>query len=125
MALHTQLPIHKTGSELLGLAARIHAQLPRGYKRTVGDKIVSHCSEMLDLMALANATRQAQRAEHIQQLLAHSRAAQVWLRIGFDLRAPNPVIPQELWAQSVQLLDSVGKQANGWLSKTREKAPAA
>lgn len=121
MALHTQLPIHKTGSELLGLAARIHAQLPRGYKRTVGDKIVSHCSEMLDLMALANATRQAQRAEHIQQMLAHSRAAQVWLRIGFDLRA----ISQQAWAQSVQLLDSVGKQANGWLSKTREKAPAA
>ncbi|HSV48405.1 MAG TPA: four helix bundle protein [Ramlibacter sp.] len=122
MALHTQLPIHKTGSDLLGLAARIHAQLPRGYKRTVGDKIVSHCSEMLDLMALANATRQAQRIEHIQQLLAHCRAAQVWLRVGFDLR---PGISQQAWAQSVHLLDSVGKQANGWLSKTREKAPAA
>ena len=125
MALHTQLPIHRTGSELLGLAARIHAQLPRGYKRTVGDKIVSHCSDMLDLMALANATRQAQRAQHIEQLLTHSRAIQVWLRIGFDLR----VISQGPWAQSVQLLDSVGKQANGWLSKTRnpshEKAPAA
>jgi prophage antirepressor-like protein len=37
MALHTQLPIHKTGSELLGLVARIHAQMPRGYKRTVGE----------------------------------------------------------------------------------------
>jgi hypothetical protein len=125
MALHTQLPIHKTGSALLGLAARIHAQLPRGYKRTIGDKIVSHCSEMLDLMALANATRQAQRAQHIEQLLTHSRAAQVWLRIGFDARH----IPQGVWAESVQLLDSVGKQANGWLSKTRstptEKAPAA
>jgi hypothetical protein len=125
MAIHHQLPIHKTGSQLLALAAEIHAQLPRGFKRTIGDKIVSHCSEMLDLMALANATRHEQRAQHIQQLLAHSRAAQVWLRIGFDLRK----ISQGAWAKAVHLLDSVGKQANGWLSKTRnpshEKAPAA
>jgi hypothetical protein len=125
MAIHTQLPIHKTGSELLGLAARIHAQLPRGYKRTVGDKIVHHCAQMLDLMAMANATRQGQRAQHIEQLLTHCRAVQVWLRIGFDARH----IPSGWWAEAVQLLDSVGKQANGWLKNARnvshEKAPAA
>ena len=121
MALHTQLPIHKKGSELLGLVARIHAQMPRGFKRTVGDKIVSHCSEMLDLMALANATRQAQRIEHLRDILKHNRAATVWLRVGFDLKA----VSMEPWAQSVQMLDSIGKQANGWLSQTREKAPAA
>lgn len=121
MALHTQLPIHKTGSELLGLVARIHAQMPRGFKRTVGDKIVSHCSEMLDLMALANATQSTDRAQHIRNILTHNRAATVWLRVGFDLR----VVSKETWAQSVQMLDSVGKQASGWLNKTRGKAPAA
>lgn len=41
-----------------------------GFKRTVGDKIVSHCSEMLDLMALANATKHAQRAQHIRDSLS-------------------------------------------------------
>ena len=121
MALHTHLPIHKTGSELLGLVAKIHAQMPRGYKRTVGDKIISHCSEMLDLMALANATQHAQRAQHIRDILKHNRAATVWLRVGFDLRA----VSMEPWSKSVQMLDSVGKQASGWLNKTREKAPAA
>jgi hypothetical protein len=69
MAIHHQLPIHKTGSELLGLAARVHAQMPRGYKRTVGDKIVAHCSEMLDLMALANASRGEQRQQCIREIL--------------------------------------------------------
>ncbi len=121
MALHTQLPIHKTGSELLGLVAKIYAQMPRGFKRTVGDKIVSHCSEMLDLMALANATKNEERAAHIQDILKHNRAATVWLRVGFDLRA----VSTDPWSQSVRMLDSVGKQANGWLNKTREKAPAA
>jgi hypothetical protein len=121
MALHTQLPIHKTGSELLGLVARIHAQMPRGFKRTVGDKIVSHCSEMLDLMALANATKNAEREQNILEILKHNRAATVWLRVGFDLRA----VSTEPWAKSIRMLDSVGKQAMGWLNKTREKAPAA
>lgn len=124
MALHHQLPIHRKGSELLGLIARIHAQMPRGFKRTVGDKIVTHCSEMLDLMALANATKDGDRAKHIEAILTHNRAANVWLRIGFDLRA----ISTEPWGNAVQMLDSVGKQATGWLKKTNgftEKAPAA
>ena len=125
MALHHHLPIHRTGTELLGLAARIHAQMPRGFKRTVGEKIITHCSEMLDLMALANASRGAQRVQCLEEILRHNRAATVWLRVGFDSRAPHPVISQELWAQSVQLLESIGKQASGWKGKTNEKAPAA
>ena len=126
MALHHQLPIHRKGSELLGVVARIHAQMPRGFKRTVGDKIVSHCSEMLDLMALANATKGAERAQHLGDILKHNRAATVWLRVGFDLRA----VSTDPWSNAIQMLDSVGKQAQGWLNKTngtkqREKAPAA
>jgi len=121
MALHHQLPIHKTGSQLLGLAARVHAQMPRGFKRTVGDKIVAHCAEMLDLMAMANASRGEQRARCIHEILRQQRAATVWFRVGLDLRA----VATAAWGESVQLLDSVGKQANGWLGKTREKAPAA
>ncbi|HYW57715.1 MAG TPA: four helix bundle protein [Polaromonas sp.] len=121
MSLHYDLPIHKTGTELLGHVASIHAQLPRGYKKMIGDKIVDHCAEMLDLMALANATRHTQRAAHIRGLLAHQRAALVWLRVGFNLRK----ISTAAWSKAVQMLDSVGKQANGWLHKTQEKAPAA
>jgi thioesterase domain-containing protein len=123
MALHTQLPIHKTGSELLCLTAKIHTQMGRGFKRTVGDKLVSHCSEMLDLMALANATKHARRADHIREILTHNRAAVTWLRVGFDLKEVSP----KLWGESIQMLDSIGKQASGWLNSTKnsEKAPAA
>src|SRR5688572_13707408 len=121
MALHHELSIHKTGSQLLGLAAVIHAQMKRGYKRTVGDKIVAHCAEMLDLMALSNATRGEERIGFLREVLKHNRAAVVWLRIAFDARE----VSQGRWAESVHLLDSVGKQASGWIKKTREKAPAA
>ena len=121
MAIHTQLPIHKTGSTLLGLAVQIHAQMRRGYKRSVGEKIVGHCAEMLDLMALANATKHAQRAAHIREILTHNRAATVWLRVGFDLKEISP----KLWGESVQMLDNIGKQASGWIKVSSEKAPAA
>ncbi|MEP6770268.1 MAG: hypothetical protein ABI893_00615 [Polaromonas sp.] len=70
MSIHTDLAIHKTGTDLLGHVAGIHAQLPRGYKKMIGDKIVDHCSDMLDLMAMANATRHAQRATYIRNLPA-------------------------------------------------------
>jgi hypothetical protein len=123
MAIHDQLPIHKTGSQLLGVAARIHAQMRRGYKRSVGEKIVDNCAEMLDLMALANAAvrDRAQRTAHIQKILSHQRAATTWLRIAFDLK----LVPHGLWGEATQLLQGVGKQANGWLTRTNEKAPAA
>lgn len=38
MAIHTQLPIHKKGIELLSLAFRAQVQMPRGVKRSLGDK---------------------------------------------------------------------------------------
>jgi hypothetical protein len=126
MALHTDLPIYRTGVRLLQLAIQAQEQMPRGIKRSLGDKISAHCVEMLDLMALANAARHAERAEHIRHLMTQLRASTVLLRVSHDSR----YVSTKLWAQSVQLLDSIGKQAGGWLKNASgivpaNKAPAA
>ena len=121
MVMHTQLPIHKTGSDLLGVATLILVKMNRDYKRAVGEKIVGNCSDMLNLMALANATRGRQRAEHLRGILAHQRAATMWLRVALDLKAVAP----SHWSKAIQMLESVSKQATGWLAKTTEPAPAA
>lgn len=124
MALHTDLPIYRTGVELLALAIKAQEQMPRGVKRSLGDKIATHCIEMLDLMALANATQRAERQRHIEQLMTHLRATTVLMRVSHDSR----YVSTGLWSQSVQLLDSIGKQGGGWLktvSPTNSKAPAA
>lgn len=63
MALHTELPIHRTGVRLLDLAIKAQVQMPRTVKRALGEKITQHCVDMLDLMALANATQRDTRAE--------------------------------------------------------------
>ena len=122
MTLHTNLPIYKKGCDLVQLAFHVQQQMPRSFKRTLGEKITGHCTDMLDLMALANASRGAQRSEHIQTLLQRQHATTVLLRVCHDMR----FISHKLWADSVQLLDSIGKQGGGWLkSATPTKAPAA
>jgi hypothetical protein len=120
MALHTDLPIYRTGVQLLDLAFKAQAQMPRAVKRSLGDKITTHCVEMLDLMALANATQKAERAAYIQDLMKRLRAMTVLLRVSHDGR----YVSHALWGESVLLLDSIGKQGGGWL-KSANKAPAA
>ena len=119
--LHTDLPIHRAGVQLLAFAIEAQAQMPRAMKRHLGEKIVSHCTEMLDLMALANATLKEERAQHIHALLKHQRATIVLLRVGHDGR----YLSTRLWSHLVQVLDSIGKQGGGWLKKTSNAAPAA
>lgn len=122
MSLHHDLPIHKKGRELLQLAFQVQQQMPRAFKRTLGEKITVHCTEMLDLMAMANATRGTERAEHIRELLARQRTSTVLLRVCHDMR----FISHKLWADSVQLLESIGKQGGGWLKSVNpHQAPAA
>ncbi len=120
MALHTQLPIYRTGLQLLTLAHRVQEQMPRGIKRTVGEKIAQHCLDILELMALANASREM-RGHYLRDLLKHQRTVEVLLRVSFDARHVSP----KLWAQAVQLLGNIGAQAGGWLKSAKNRAPAA
>ena len=93
--------------------------MPRSFKRTLGEKITVHCTDMLDLMAMANATRGVDRAVYIRELLKLQHTTTVLLRVCHDMRFISP----KVWAESVQLLGSIGKQGGGWLKTV--KAPAA
>jgi hemoglobin-like flavoprotein len=114
MVMHTKLPIHKAGSELLAVVTKIEVQMERGYKRSVGGRIVSHCAQMLDLMAEANQSRGNERVQYLRAILKHQRMAEEWLRVALELKK----VADDHWAQAIQKLDSVGKQANGWIAKT-------
>ena len=126
MTLHTDLPIYRKGVDLLKLAFHVQQQMPRSFKRTLGEKITVHCADMLDLMALANASRGPERAAHIRALLQRSHATQVLLRVCHELRFISP----KVWADSMLLLESLGKQGSGWLKSVKgspfnQPAPAA
>ena len=97
MAIHTDLPIYRTGVRLLALALKVQEQLPRSMKRALGERIMQHCVDMLDLMALANASRHHVRAAFIGELLTKQRAVTVLLRVGFDSRYLSP----KIWSDSI------------------------
>ena len=115
----TRLPIHRKGCELLKLAFQIQQNMPRGQKRLLGEKITRHCTDMVELMALANASRGEQRAEFIRELLARVRTVQVLMRVCVDLQAMS----LSRWAKAIEMLENIGKQGGGWLKSA--KAPAA
>lgn len=81
MALHTDLKIYKTGTRLVALAFDVQKNMPRGYKRGIGEQITGHCTDMLVLMAQANASRGAERVACIRTLLERQTAPAALLQI--------------------------------------------
>jgi len=71
-----------------------------------------HCTDMLDLMALANATKGADRAVHIRELLKIQHTTTVLLRVCHDMRFR---VSPKVWAESVQGLLREHWQARRWL----------
>lgn len=121
MALYSDLPIYKHGCDLLSLAVDVQTQMPRAFKRSLGEKIHGLCVEMLEAMATANACRGEERLQQLENLLRHLRATTAMLRVSHDKRLISP----KLWAQSVELLDAVGSQAGGWRKQTAATLSAA
>jgi hypothetical protein len=121
MAIYTELPIYKHGCDLLSLALDVQVQMPRVFRRSLGEKIHIMCVEMLEAMAMANASRGNARVLQLDLLLQHLRAATAMLRVSHDKRLISP----KLWAQSVELLNAVGSQAGGWRKQTLGTLSAA
>jgi hypothetical protein len=118
MSLATDLEIHKQGTALLDLCADVQARIPRTFRASMGYRISEECVEILVLIGRANAARQPQdRAQHINALLERLQVAQILLRTAHAKR----LIATKLWAASIELTDSIGKQANGWLKSAHAR----
>lgn len=115
MSLAKDLEIYKAATELLTLALRLQMQVPRPYRVAVGQRISNECADILMMVARANAARGPSREGHITNLLERLESAIVLLRASHSLE----IISQKVWAQSIELTDSVGKQAHGWLKSAR------
>jgi hypothetical protein len=123
MALSKDLEIYKAADQLLMLALQVQTQVPRPYRVAVGQRISNECADILLTVARANAARGTSREAHIAQLLERLEAATVLLRASHGLK----IITTKVWAASIELTDSIGKQAHGWLKSARNfsAAPAA
>lgn len=118
MSLATDLDIHKQGLALLDLCTDVQAQIPRAFRASMGQRIANECVEILLFICRANAARQpGDRVAHLEQLQESLHVAQMLLRTAHAKR----LIATRLWAASITLTDSIGKQAHGWARNTRAR----
>ena len=123
MAKHTDLPIYKVCYDLVVLSMAFTRQMPRDVKLTLGRDLYQECMAMVTLIARANAARD--KAPHLQLLTERLETARTLVRVGHDTR----VISHKAFAQSIEVMEAVGRQAGGWLRSVQgtrhTAAPAA
>lgn len=116
MALHHQLPIYKLAYDLLSMAVEVTRNIPRDFKRLIGEKVREECVAMLVLIFRANVA--TNKVPHIQELLERLQVVELLLRLSKDKR----FISVKQYATAVEVTEQIGRQATGW--KKSAAAPA-
>lgn len=117
MALHHQLPIYKLAYDLLSVTTDITRNIPRDFKRLIGEKVREECVEILVLIFRANAARN--KTPHIEDLLERLQVVELLLRLSKD----KHFIATKQYARAIEITDGIGRQATGW-KKHAAAAPA-
>lgn len=108
MALHTQLPIYKAAYGLLDVVTDMVKNMPRDFKRSIGEKISMECLDVTVLVFRANVA--VDKSPHLTELIERLQVSELLLRLSMDKR----IISHRAYARAVDLTTSIGKQANGW-----------
>ena len=108
MALHSTLPLYRTVRELTQLAVTTVRNMPRDYKRTLGERLIAELLEISMRVLRANIARD--KGPHLDELLERKEMADQLIRLAVDLRC----ISTGQYARMIALVDSIGKQAHGW-----------
>lgn len=119
MALHKELPIYKAAYDLLSVTTEITRNIPRDFKRLIGEKVREECVEILVLIFRANIS--AQKIQHIEKLLEHLQVIELLLRLSRDKR----FISTGQYGRAIEITDSIGKQSSGWKKQQQATSPAA
>lgn len=118
MALHTSLPIYKVAYDLLNVVTEITRNMPRDFKRSLGERIREECVDLVILIFRANCAKD--KVPHLDQLLERLQVTELLLRLSRDKR----FIATKHYAEAIALTSQVGKQATGW-RKHSAASPAA
>ena len=108
MALHTQLPIYRAAYKLLDVVTDLVKNMPRDFKRSIGEKISAECIEIMVLVFRANVA--TDKSPHLAELLERLQVIELLLRLGMD----KHLIVRPAYAGAIEQTTSIGKQANGW-----------
>lgn len=118
MALHTDLPVYKLTSDLLGMSMSITRHMPKEFKASMGSRISDEIVSMLILIGRANAARN--KAPHLDELLEHLHAVQILFRAGHDfwVTKSRRLISTAQYGRAAQVCTRIGRQVGGWRKST-------
>jgi hypothetical protein len=108
MALHHELPIYRETYNLLCRVLQVTRNIPRDFKRLVGEELRAECVRMMVLIFRANVA--TDKVQHIQELLERLQVVELMLRMSKDMQW----ISTKQYASLVELTQGIGKQATGW-----------
>ena len=117
MAITQNLPIYKVAYDLLNAVTDAVSNMPRNFKRNVGEKIETECVDIMVLVFRANCARE--KGPHLLDLIERLQVIELLLRLSRDKR----LISTKQYALAVSLTNSIGKQASGW--RRSATSPAA
>ena len=115
MAQHTQLPIYRAAYTLLDSVTDMVKNMPRDFKRSIGEKISMECIEIMVLVFRANVA--SDKSPHLTELLERQQVIELLLRICVDKR----LVSRPAYASAIEQTTSIGKQANGWKSSSAKR----
>jgi hypothetical protein len=108
MATHTQLSIYKTAYTLLDVVMDLVKNMPRDFKRLIGEEIAKESSAIMILVFRANVAQE--KEPYLLKLVERLQVIELMLRLAMDKR----LISRPGYAKAIELSTSIGKQANGW-----------
>jgi len=110
MALHSETDIYRAVIDLQRFVVRAAVNLQRDVKPLIGARLLDEALWMAVLVRRANIARDQDKIPHIDELLEQLEITQVMLRLGRDLG----YIRNNIFAESLPLTASIGKQATAW-----------
>ena len=115
MSKYKHLPIYKITYELLEAVTRKTKNFPRDFKYSLGDKLRNECIELVVFIYKANSIKK-KRNDYLEQILERLQVIELMLRLSKDLR----LLSVKDFSETILMTDSLGKQAQGWITFTAE-----
>ncbi|MCC8187978.1 MAG: four helix bundle protein [Bacteroides sp.] len=111
MALYYTLPVYKDVYRLIQLIFRLSKNFPREYKYSLGQDIKRDSMQLIRHIYRANTAEE--KAKHLAAFADDFELIKLQIRLCHDMR----IISTKHYAETVELMNLIGKQITGWYKK--------
>lgn len=111
------LPIYRTTYALLQVVMKGLKHFSRDLRPTLGNRLLNEVLRLITAIYRARATRDDRsRVKHLRAILETIEVVEPLLQLCHDMQ----LLPREVYAETVELTSSIGRQAGGWLRDAQQ-----